>query len=162
MFNNFQPLTISTIGNTPSSDNSKVILKLKLIFPYSRSTSPPPAGQTMQQNPGSGSASGSGSGQRNFETQSPARSVDEAASALAQLLDIDQESSPPQASSAPSPMQNPNQRSGSTGSTGSSRRVYQHALSVRVPPNNPQQQQQNSGAIPRRKRQQNNTNEESS
>ena len=135
-------------------------MKLKLIFPYSRSTSPPPAGQTMQQNPGSGSASGSGSGQRNFENQSPARSVDEAASALAQLLDIDQESSPPQASSAP--MQNPNQRSGSTGSTGSSRRVYQHALSVRVPPNNPQQQQQNSGAIPRRKRQQNNTNEESS
>ena len=112
-----------------------------------RSTSPPPAGQ----NPGS-----SRSGQRHFETQSPARSVDEAASALAHLLDIDQEASPPQA-----PLQNP-QRSGSTGSTGSSRRVYQHALSVRVPPNNQQQQQQNSGAIPRRKRQQNNTNEESS
>ena len=95
--------------------------------------------------------------QRNLESvsssESPARSVDEAASALAHLLEGDQDNNPPVAP------QNANQRSGSSGSTsaGSSRRVYQHALSVRVPPNN----QQSSGAIPRRKRQQNNSEESS-
>ena len=73
-------------------------------------------------------------------------SVDEASSALAQLLDIDDNSaSPSQARSS----------NASASGAGGSRRVYQHALSVRVPPNN----QNNSGAIPRRKRQQNNTEE---
>ena len=76
-------------------------------------------------------------------------SVDEASSALAHLLDIDENSAPP-------PQARPSNAGASPGgSAGGSRRVYQHALSVRVPPNN----QNNSGAIPRRKRQQNNTEE---
>jgi len=80
--------------------------------------------------------------------QSPPPSVDEASSALAHLLDIDENSAAP-------PQARPNAGASSGGSAGGSRRVYQHALSVRVPPNN----QNNSGAIPRRKRQQNNTEE---
>lgn len=84
---------------------------------------------------------------RSYE-QSPAPSVDEASSALAHLLEIDEsnpQAGPPQARS----------NSSAGASAGGSRRVYQHALSVRVPPNN----QNNSGAIPRRKRQQNNVEE---
>ena len=59
----------------------------------------------------------------------PARavSVDEASLALANLLEIDE---------------------GGASRNSNSRRVYQHALSVRVPPN--QQQGNSGGAVPRR------------
>lgn len=71
----------------------------------------------------------------NSVAQSPARaaSVDEASAELANLLEIE------------------GSNSGSTSSN--NRRVYQHALSVRVPSNNsnnPQQGMSNNGAVPRR------------
>ena len=73
--------------------------------------------------------------------QSPARTVsaDEASAALANLLEIDD----------------------TPANRNASRRVYQHALSVRVPPNeaNQQQQQGMNGAVPRRKRSNNQTEE---
>ena len=89
--------------------------------------------------------------------QSPARlraaSVDDASTELANLLQMDDSHGGTNGAGQRNSLT-------SAASTGSSRRVYQHALSVRVPPNN---QQGLNGAVPRRnfkKQQQNNNSQQ--
>jgi len=85
--------------------------------------------------------------------QSPARiraaSVDDASSELAHLLQMD-DTQGGAANGAGHRNSMPTPSNSNAASTSSNRRVYQHALSVRVPPPNNNQQQGMNGAVPRR------------